>query len=146
MNDSCSKWFHYDSDEWICVKIGNSFEWKTEKFQVDLSSGTPVGARETCSARPERTSKKVAFVWFYRTKMTHASHKVPFVPTCIDHCVRANFINENETNLIVARSTLLQIYTMRTNNVSYLMYFLKFLTKTLIYRIPKRNLKKLLWI
>jgi cleavage and polyadenylation specificity factor subunit 1 len=30
--------------------------------------------------------------------------------------VRANFISENQTNLIVARSTLLQIYEIRTNN------------------------------
>jgi cleavage and polyadenylation specificity factor subunit 1 len=50
-------------------------------------------------------------------KMTHACHKLPFAPTCIEHCVRANFISENQTNLIVARYTLLQIYEIRTNNV-----------------------------
>lgn len=48
-------------------------------------------------------------------EMTHACHKIPFPPTCVDHCVRANFVSENETNLIVARSSLLQIYVMRAN-------------------------------
>jgi len=48
--------------------------------------------------------------------MAHACHKISFPPTCIDHCVRANFISESQTNLIVARSTLLQIYELRAHN------------------------------
>jgi hypothetical protein len=45
--------------------------------------------------------------------MSYSCHKLPFAPSCIEHCVRAQFINEYDTNLIVARSTLLQIYALR---------------------------------
>lgn len=47
--------------------------------------------------------------------MTNTFHNRLFLPTGVEHSVTAHFISEESTNLIVARRSVLQIYSLRAD-------------------------------
>lgn len=61
--------------------------------------------------RPTRPKKRE------EEQMSHSFHKTLLNPSGVESAVRANFINDRETNLVLSCSNTLRIYTLREETV-----------------------------